>query len=150
MIDEIYKRKFFENMSIDDVKTLGWSSIKSQEYRFKILLEIGVSTDDTILDVGCGYGDLSKNVKNYVGIDIRKLAIDIASKRYCDKKFFNCDIFEINDNYDWIIASGIFCFNSYDWYEYTKKQLIKCTICVIKVYQLIFYQIYHQMLEITK
>ncbi len=124
-IDKIYKDKFGVN---SDVKALGWGSESSQKKRFDVLLEINTySFGDSVLDVGCGFGDLSKYVDSskYTGIDIRKTAIKQASEKYKDLDFISCDIENILSNYDWVIGSGIFCFNTNDWTEYTSDKLLK-------------------------
>jgi SAM-dependent methyltransferase len=121
-IEEIYSNKFGNS---SNVNALGWGSEYSQNKRFEILLEIeNYLLDDSILDLGCGYGDLSKFVRNYTGIDIRKNAIKIAKERYSDKNFYIKNIFEIDDKFDWVFASGIFCFDI-DWENYTKSTLEK-------------------------
>jgi ubiquinone/menaquinone biosynthesis C-methylase UbiE len=119
-LDKIYRDKFQSN---NEVKSLGWGSKYSQEKRFEVLLEIpGFKKTDSVLDVGCGYGDLSKHIENYTGIDLRKSAIDVACKKYGDSKFFHCDIFSIDSTYDWVFGSGIFCFTK-DWKKYTELHI---------------------------
>lgn len=119
----IYENKFMNN--IEEVKTLGWGSIDSQNKRFEVLLQIlGRETNDSILDVGCGYGDVCVNIKNYVGIDYREAAIKKAKEKYPNKTFINCNLEEIKDKFDWVIASGIFCFNN-DWKSSYVEEEIK-------------------------
>jgi len=121
-LDKIYRDKF---ESSSDIKSLGWGSKFSQEKRFEILLQIpGYKRGDSVLDVGCGYGDLSKYVDNYTGIDLRGIAIDKAKKKYKDANFLNCDIFSITDSYDWVFASGIFCFKN-KWTKNTRLHIDK-------------------------
>lgn len=116
-MEYVYTSKFGEGTT---VKTLGWGSTYSQEIRFRILLEIpGLKHTDSILDVGCGYGDLSQYLQNYMGIDIRQRAIDEARNRYPTKSFQMKSIEHIEDSYDWILASGIFAFNTETWKEDT-------------------------------
>ena len=82
---------------------VGWLDGKTnQRTRFKTLLDIGVSSGDSVLDVGCGVGHLTEHLNNiglkvdYTGIDTTKDAIDQAKKVY------------INETYDWGLASGVF------------------------------------------
>lgn len=110
------------------VKSLGWGSKYSQEIRFKAMTEIGFKSKDTVLDVGCGFGDLvnyleKKNIKlqEYTGIDLDEYFIRQA-KEYYEKNntnFYNCSLFEFQNNnckkYDWVVASGIFSFDCKNW-----------------------------------
>lgn len=59
------------------VKTLGWGSTEMQEYRFEQVLQKVDVNGKSLLDIGCGFGDLYNYVKkrgdeltNYVGWDI--------------------------------------------------------------------------------
>ena len=114
-LNNIYEKKFGNT---DDVKSLGWGSLYSQSKRLEVLLEIGIKVEDSVLDVGCGYGDASVFIENYTGIDLRESAITIANRKYPDKKFFQKSLFEMNHKFDWIIASGIFCFHE-NWKQNT-------------------------------
>lgn len=120
-LNDIYKRKFGES---DDIKSLGWGSIDSQETRFKMLMDInGFRSSDTLLDVGCGFGDLSKYIGNYTGVDIRGHAIKTAISRYPDKRFIKGELIDVIEAFDWVFASGIFCFKSENWHSETRKTL---------------------------
>lgn len=107
-LDKIYNRKFTH---LEGVKSLGWGSEYSQQKRFKVFLEIdGYTQGQSVLDFGCGYGDMSDYITNYEGIDLRQMAVDKAKEKY-PNKFFDClGIDDVSKNYDWIFASGIFCF----------------------------------------
>jgi len=119
-ISEIYEKKFGNN---DNLISLGWGNQKSQEIRFEILLNIGYNNEDTVLDVGCGFGDISTKINNYYGIDIRESVIKIAKTKY--KKKFDCkNIFDINESFDWVISSGIFCFKL-NWKKQTFSTIEK-------------------------
>lgn len=124
ILETTYKTKFGNN--IDQIKTLGWGSIKSQEIRFKILLEIyGFDKSDSILDVGCGYGDLSKFVENYTGIDIRKSAISNAIDMYPSINVSCATVFDITRKFDWVFASGVFSFFDKNWDINTKTVVMR-------------------------
>ena len=44
-------------------RTLIWGSSKSQIRHFKVLAEIGISSGDKVLDVGCGLTDFYNWIK---------------------------------------------------------------------------------------
>ncbi len=120
-LSDLYKRKFGES---DDIKSLGWGSVDSQEIRFLMLMDIrGFKSGDSVLDVGCGYGDLSKYATNYTGIDIREHAIKTGVSKYPGKRFMRGNLIDVIQCYDWVFASGIFCFKSGNWHNETNKTL---------------------------
>ena len=61
-----------------DVKTLGWGSSEQQEFRFRQAINsINFDQPKSILDIGCGFGDLfallladKKPIKKFIGWDI--------------------------------------------------------------------------------
>jgi len=64
-IKKFYNDNFFKYK--DSVKTVGWSSKKDQYLRFEKLFENIEVNNKSILDIGCGLGDLiffiKKNIK---------------------------------------------------------------------------------------
>jgi len=93
--------------------SLGWLKGK-QEIRFKILTEIGNLENSSILDIGCGFGDLvayleSEKIKaEYMGIDINPEFVKIAKGLHPTSNF-GCRDIEINPlrtKFDWIFAVG--------------------------------------------
>jgi ubiquinone/menaquinone biosynthesis C-methylase UbiE len=122
-LDDIYKRKFGNT---EEITSLGWGSTTSQEIRFLMLMDInGFKSGDSVLDVGCGHGDLSYYINNYTGVDIREHAIKVANKKFQKAKFIHGSMSDINNNFDWIFASGIFCFKSDNWHRETNKLLME-------------------------
>lgn len=104
--------------------SLSWSSKQAQEIRFKILCEVGDLNDKSVLDVGCGIGDLYGYLKdnkikvNYLGIDLVPELIKAARGKYPPAKFGAKDIFSFSDNsFDYVIASGILSFCIPDYRE---------------------------------
>jgi SAM-dependent methyltransferase len=102
-----FYNKLIKKYKVKDPRSLGWGSRESQGIRFSVLAGIGIGSKDTVLDIGCGYGDFSHAVDNgnYIGFDICPEMIKEARKRYPDQKF----ITEWKDETaDWVIASGVF------------------------------------------
>lgn len=116
-----------------DVHTL-WNSLQSQQVRFKILSEIGDFNNRSMLDVGCGFGDLylflkeqNVHLKKYVGIDMNPQMIAMASSRLPEAAFEVKNILdnELNEKYDYVVASGIFSLEMPDWQAVAEKIISK-------------------------
>ena len=67
---------------------LGWNTKTSQELRFSVLAGIADLSGRSVLDLGCGRGDLSAflgerfpNIR-YTGIEQLEVFVDLANKRY--------------------------------------------------------------------
>ena len=41
----------------EDIRSLDWGGRSSQSQRFRVLYEIGIGLESSVLDVGCGHGD---------------------------------------------------------------------------------------------
>ena len=98
-----------------DPRSLQWFKGR-QPIRFKVLSEIDGLNNCSILDVGCGFGDLCNflikkglNIK-YTGYDINPKFIKIAREVYPDVCFKVKDIEEedIKEKFDWVFVSGVF------------------------------------------
>ena len=83
-----YHQRMIEVHGRDSSYALGWKDRNSQQVRFKALSGIADLSNHTILDAGCGYGDLLpclsgiyKEIK-YTGIEQIPALIDEANKRY--------------------------------------------------------------------
>lgn len=71
-----------------DVKTLGWGSKEQQEHRFRQAINsINFEHSKSILDIGCGFGDLfallladKKPINKFIGWDINSDLIGEANK----------------------------------------------------------------------
>lgn len=125
-------------------KSLAWNKGK-QNIRFSELTKNLELVDEMkIFDIGCGFGDLNKwlQIKGYKkyyykGVDLVEGFIDTAKEIYKDNPniTFVCDDFlnmQIDEEYDYIIASGIFNFkmhtvdNYENIYNVLKKALSIC------------------------
>ena len=69
--------------------------------------------NSSILDVGCGTGDMSGflrgyNIKEYLGVDIVELSIKLAQLKYPKEKFKKGDFLRLqfDQKYDFIFSSG--------------------------------------------
>ena len=117
----------------EDVRSLGWGSQNSQRLRFRVMKEIGIKSGDSVLDVGCGFGDFYSYLID-LGIDTKYCGIDI------NQDFINCGIKKIKDNielihgdldkvknrkFDWSVASGIFSFDCFGWDEEVEQTIQK-------------------------
>jgi SAM-dependent methyltransferase len=99
-----------------DTRSLGIGSRASQEARFQILAEIGDLRGASILDVGCGFGDLfaflsERGVSTrYTGIDIQPAFVDEAKRRHPDAEFLCSGIedFPADRRFDFVLVSGTF------------------------------------------
>lgn len=119
-VDEAYQSLFGH---LSDVQSLGWGSSVSQKKRFDILLEIrGRNSQDSVLDMGCGYGDMSPRCENYLGVDCRHSAIEMARQKYPESRFLCGSIDDVEDEFDWIVASGLFCLKE-NWESNTENLL---------------------------
>lgn len=94
---------------------LYWSSRAVQELRFAILCDIGIGNGDSLLDVGCGFGDLAAYLAqqglelSYTGIDLSPDLISAGRARYAGIKLHEGDIFEFDppaEAYDYLLLSG--------------------------------------------
>ena len=107
-LENVYKNRF---RLVGGVQSSGWGSFASQLLRFKILLGInGYERGDSVLDAGCGLGDLSQWTENYTGIDLRPSIIIQGKQLYPDARLFCCGTKSTQSAFDWVIRSGIFCF----------------------------------------
>lgn len=133
-----------------DEKSLGWTKNK-QEIRFgELMKHISIKNDKknriALLDLGCGFGDLNKYIKNggynidYWGLDIMPEFINMARKLNEDvgDHFFCTDFIKFISHgltWDWIVESGFFGHKLYDCeedsYQYIRnviqKSLSLCT-----------------------
>ena len=99
-----------------DFSVLNSGTEERRNIRFQNLLEIGIDQGDTVLDLGCGFGDFSQFlvekgiVVKYFGYDINPDLIHYARGKYPDRYFEIKDI--INErfgDFDYIVSTS--CFN---------------------------------------
>ncbi len=115
---QIYKSRYEQRLKKYGYspKALGWGKNGRENIRFKILTQVGICKDSSILDVGCGFGDYSKYLRSnywkgrYLGVDITESLLEIARKQFVDINVKKLDILEseIEQKYDFVVGSGIF------------------------------------------
>ncbi len=128
--------QLLSKFSASDARALGWHSKETQELRFKVLHEIGITWRDSVLDVGCGVGDYlryadTKGRGDYTGIDKNVDMIGAAiQKQQCsvDKTFACATIDKMRLQYDYVIASGIFTFvtSHFQLFDTVEKMYARC------------------------
>ncbi|MGA9141537.1 MAG: class I SAM-dependent methyltransferase [Methanocella sp.] len=98
-----------------DPRSLGWIE-GTQETRFRVLAAIGDLEGSSVLDVGCGFGDLYEYLcrngisVDYTGVDMNPDFVEIARERHPDARFIVADFEEakIDGRFDWAFESGVF------------------------------------------
>lgn len=96
--------------------TLGWGENGRQHLRFCHLYQVGQMQGKSVLDVGCGFGDLYGYLVSrgweghYTGIDMVPELIAEGKSRYADAELINADFesFNFQRQFDYVLASGIF------------------------------------------
>jgi ubiquinone/menaquinone biosynthesis C-methylase UbiE len=106
----------------DDYRALGWETSQAQAKRFQIFLQNVKLSGKTLLDVGCGFGDLYGLIKSfnmpvqYMGIDILQEMVVRARRKYPQglfiqenlfNKYTDDDVFP-EKSFDVVFCSGIF------------------------------------------
>ncbi len=117
-----------------------WESREEQLVRFKFIEQSFDFNDCSILDVGCGQGDLSKFLRDryeisYTGIDASSKMIKCAKKegslsdKFIEKDFLNFKKEDHHNSYDFVIANGVFSIpvvdNFVDQYKYVHSNINK-------------------------
>jgi SAM-dependent methyltransferase len=101
-----------------DHRGLGFRSRSSQERRFEALLALGPFQGHTLLDIGCGFGDLLQFLLErgihpiYTGLDICEPMITRCRERFASAtaQFAVGDVLDHapRESFDYVVASGIF------------------------------------------
>lgn len=121
-----------------DPRTLGWTKGK-QDIRFNTLTQIGNFSNSSVLDVGCGFGDLYGFLKkkgitcDYTGVDLNINLISIGHKKYPDATLIAMEFEDelLDKEYDWIVSSGMFNYrmkNNIRFIKNTVKKMFQMSI----------------------
>jgi SAM-dependent methyltransferase len=112
---EFYNTHLIITNDIDNTNSVAWSNKEAQETRFETLYGIGITKDDTVLDLGCGLGHLTDfieergyDLSKYTGLDINKRYVEICEERKPGVRFVCGEIFDLNESFDYVIGSGVF------------------------------------------
>jgi SAM-dependent methyltransferase len=110
----------------NDPQGAGWGLPGGQEERFRVLTAIADLNSTSILDVGCGFGDLYGYIEKcrtpvlYTGIDINSRSITLAREKYPGAHFEVADFEEYaGESVDYVLSSGALTFkieNHHDIY----------------------------------
>lgn len=93
---------------------LGWNK-GLQDIRFEALLSDFGQIQGSLLDFGCGFGDLLDYLKRrgvvieYEGLDINRDLLEVARELHPDTTFYELDITatDLPRTYDFIVSSGV-------------------------------------------
>ncbi len=99
-------------------KALGWDKGR-QDIRFEALLSFFEGRGKSILDIGCGFGDLNRVLARqrgdaylYTGVDLVGELTEEGRRQYPREhiRFLNADFLEhpFTETFDIVVASGIF------------------------------------------
>lgn len=100
-MDRVDNQEFYNDGILEHGLTaqgLRWHSRQSQEVRFHQLLSLLPFNTASIVDAGCGFGDLylylssqGKGAVNYIGLDALEIMVKEAQQR-TGKSIYQCDI----------------------------------------------------------
>lgn len=122
-------------------EALFWGSREVQELRFDVLLNCGIRSGDSVLDVGCGFADLYHYMRNlgldveYTGIDLSPDMIEAAAGRSPELTLFQGELFDFDppqQSYDWVILSGAMNEPLKDDGAYVREMLPRLYACCCK------------------
>ncbi len=115
-------------------RALFWESRGVQWVRFKALAEIGVEPGDSLLDVGCGFGDLrswllGQDIEvEYTGLDLSPDLIEKAKAIHAKGEFIAGDIFDLDakpQSFDWVLLSGALNWQLDDGGDYARRVIAR-------------------------
>ncbi|MDQ6993609.1 MAG: class I SAM-dependent methyltransferase [Mariprofundus sp.] len=113
-------------------ESLFWESRALQTLLFKVLAEIGVSAGDSLLDVGCGFGDLASWFRdagievNYTGIDLSSDILAVGHSMNPELKLLPGELFDFDwpaRSFDWVLLSGTLNWELGDRGAYTRRAI---------------------------
>lgn len=128
----------------ENFDVLDWASAESQQKRFSVLAQAVDLEGKTLLDVGCGLGDLLGFLRkreisvDYTGVDLSEKMLDAARRKQPAGRFIHADVFaETSDesdgsapafsarSFDVVFCSGIFNLNLGNNAEFISKAITR-------------------------
>lgn len=129
-----YHRHRIEQFESGTIKALGWRGEASQRERFRVLAGVGDLTGCSVLDAGCGHGDLKDYLDQrysdfaYIGIDQMPEFIAEARARHAgrpDTYFYQADFTDAAlPPVDYVLACGALgyrCENAWFYVDMIRK-----------------------------
>ena len=119
----------------ENAKGVHWNGVHSQETRFKVLLSCIKDENFSLVDAGCGFGDLyfylqerDVNFSSYTGLDLCDSMVSI-SKEKTSQEIFKCDICrDVLPQADYYICSGAMnILTRFDTYLFIRNCYEACT-----------------------
>lgn len=117
-----FHRERIERFGVDSSRALGWKADENQRQRFDVLASLAKFSGFSVLDVGCGSGELSARLRelyvdvHYTGIDQMQAFLDVALARYGTQpntRFLLGDFSTgVLAQYDYILACGAMSYRS--------------------------------------
>lgn len=130
-IHEHYEHRITPDRENHDV--LDWASAESQIERFRVLADNVALAGKSLLDVGCGLGDLLGYLRgrgvdtDYTGVDLVARMVAAAAKLHPTATFKRADVFAENtfepEAFDVVFCSGIFNLNLGNNHEFLAAAL---------------------------
>jgi cyclopropane fatty-acyl-phospholipid synthase-like methyltransferase len=118
-----------------NLKTLAYGSMKTQYRKFDILTSTFPKERITLLDVGCGFGDLDQYLKqhgydvDYYGVDISSEIVSLANHAYPERRIICADILHQTVFkgiiFDYVVSTGVNCFNHKKNLEFERNLICK-------------------------
>lgn len=131
-----------DSFGMGEVASLGWKQAESQQRRFEVIAQVVNPSNKSLLDVGCGYGDLKAYLDDrfepfhYTGIDQMPQFITEGKRRFAhqpDSHFFQTDFAMVDfPKVDIVVASGALGYRAADPTFY-KRMIAKMFLSAGKV-----------------
>jgi SAM-dependent methyltransferase len=117
-------------------RAVDWGTGESQALRFNVLCAVGPLENTSVLDVGCGLGDLYGYLRStgvnvqYTGYDITPALLEAARARFPKGRFIERNVVDLPEaelapRWDYVIASGIFYLRQRDPDAYLRDMVAR-------------------------